>query len=80
MPGPVTQELRTPEQFDELSETVDEEQVAENVRCSAALEDHIEWLEHDASLDVERVFIHNVPTNQTDFLEAFGEDVLPALE
>ncbi|OVE83929.1 TIGR03885 family FMN-dependent LLM class oxidoreductase [Natronolimnobius baerhuensis] len=80
VPGPVTQELRTPEQFDELSETVDEEQVAENVRCSAALEDHIEWLEHDASLDVERVFIHNVPTNQTDFLEAFGEDVLPALE
>ncbi|MDQ2051901.1 TIGR03885 family FMN-dependent LLM class oxidoreductase [Natronolimnohabitans sp. A-GB9] len=78
VPGTVTQELRTPEDYDELTETVDEEQVEANVRVSSDLEDHIEWLETDFDLDVDRVFVHNVNTNQEAFLEVFGEDVLPS--
>ncbi|MXV61128.1 TIGR03885 family FMN-dependent LLM class oxidoreductase [Natronorubrum sp. JWXQ-INN-674] len=80
VPGTVTQELRTPEQYDELKATVDEEQVAENVRVSADLEEHIEWLEADLQLDVDRVFLHNVNTNQEEFIETFGEHVRPELE
>ncbi|WP_436343849.1 TIGR03885 family FMN-dependent LLM class oxidoreductase [Natronorubrum sp. FCH18a] len=80
VPGPVTQELRTPEQYDELSETVDEEVVAENVRVSSDLEEHVEWLETDVDLDVDRVFVHNVNTNQAAFIEAFGDAVLPRFE
>ena len=80
VPGPVTQELRTPEQFDDLSETVDREVVSENVRVSADLEEHVEWLEADFELDVDRVFVHNVNTNQEAFIEAFGDEVLPQFE
>lgn len=79
VPGTVTQELRTPEQYDELSETVDEEQVEENVRVSADLADHREWLETDLDLGVDRVFVHNVTTNQEAFLEAFADEVLTDL-
>ncbi|GAB7021007.1 hypothetical protein JCM18750_38690 [Halostagnicola bangensis] len=75
-----TQELRTAQDFDELSETVDEKQVEANVRVSGDLDDHQEWLEANIDLFVEKVFIHNVNTNQEVFLEAFGENVLPALE
>ncbi|THE66603.1 TIGR03557 family F420-dependent LLM class oxidoreductase [Salinadaptatus halalkaliphilus] len=80
IPGPVTQELRTPEQYDQLRETVDYGEVEANVRVSSSLEDHVEWLETDLALEVDRVFVHNVTTNQEAFIEAFGENVLPELE
>ena len=80
VPGPVTQELRTPEQYDELGAQVTREEVAENVRVSADLSDHREWLEADRDLDVERVYVHNVNTNQRAFIDAFGDEVLPDFE
>ncbi|ELY49807.1 TIGR03885 family FMN-dependent LLM class oxidoreductase [Natronorubrum bangense] len=78
IPGPVTQELRTPEQYDELADQITAGEVEENVRVSADLDDHVDWLEADVGLDVDRVFVHNVNTNQTAFIEAFGDDVLPS--
>ncbi len=80
IPGSVTQEIRTPEEFEEAAAAVDEERVAENVRVSTDLADHLEWLERDADLDVDRVSVHNVTTNQAAFIEAFGDDVLPSFQ
>ncbi|MHC3439121.1 TIGR03885 family FMN-dependent LLM class oxidoreductase [Natrialbaceae archaeon A-gly3] len=80
VPGPVTQQLRTPEEYDELGQEIDKEQVEENVRVSADLEDHREWLRADLDLEVDRVYLHNVNTNQEAFLEDFGEEVLGDLE
>ncbi len=80
VPGAVTQELRTPDQYDALGERIHPEDVAEDVRVSASLDDHLEWLEVDADLGVDRVFVHNVTTNQTAFIEAFGEEILPSFE
>ena len=79
VPGPVTQELRTPEEFDDLGDEIHPDHVEENVRVSADLDDHREWLERDAMLDVERVYLHNVNTNQAAFVEAFADAILPAL-
>ncbi|WP_049927177.1 TIGR03885 family FMN-dependent LLM class oxidoreductase [Halopiger goleimassiliensis] len=78
VPGTVTQELRTPEDYDELAERIDREDVEENVRVSADLDDHLAWLEADLEHDVDRVFVHNVNTNQPAFIDAFGADVLPS--
>ncbi|RQG92478.1 TIGR03885 family FMN-dependent LLM class oxidoreductase [Natrarchaeobius chitinivorans] len=80
VPGTVTQELRTPEDYDELGERITTTDVEENVRVSSDTEDHVEWLESDLDLDVDKVFVHNVNTNQTEFIDAFGTDVLPVLE
>lgn len=80
VPGPVTQQLRTPEDFDELGAHIEPGTVEENVRVAADLEDHREWIERDCELNVERIFLHNVNTNQEQFLDAFGEEVLPAIE
>ncbi len=79
VPGPVTQQLRTPEEFDELGEEIHEEHVEENVRVSASLDDHVEWIERDLEV-ADRVYLHNVNTNQAPFVDAFAEDVLPAFE
>ncbi|ARS89165.1 TIGR03885 family FMN-dependent LLM class oxidoreductase [Natrarchaeobaculum aegyptiacum] len=80
VPGPVTQELRTPEQYDELAAQIGPEEVEANVRVSADLDDHREWLAADIAHDVDRVFVHNVTTAQELFVDDFGEEVLPALE
>ena len=80
VPGPVTQNLRTTEQFDAVGETVTEEEVKQNVRVSANLDRHVEWLREDCSLGFEKIFLHNVNREQERFIEAFGEDVLPELE
>ena len=76
IPAPATQQLRTPQQYDELGEGVDEKQVRENVRISADLDRHADWLETDENLGVERVFLHNVNREQESFIEDFGEHVL----
>ncbi|WP_293032777.1 TIGR03885 family FMN-dependent LLM class oxidoreductase [Natronococcus sp.] len=79
-PGPVTQKLRTPEEFDALGEQVTREQVEESVRISADPEDHLEWLQRDLSLDVDKLLLHNVTREQERFVEDFGERVVPELE
>lgn len=78
IPGTATQEMRTPSDYDELGELIDEETVRENVRVSADLDQHIEWLQEDLDLGADRVYVHNVHPDQDRFIDDFGADVLPA--
>ncbi len=80
LPGPVTQELRTPEQYSALAEQLSTEQITDHVRVSSDLDQHTEWLKRDLELDVDTVIIHNVNPSQSQFIETFGEAVLPALQ
>ena len=77
--GPVTQNLRTTAQYDAVGESVTEQQVRENVHVSADLERHAEWLREIQSLGVEKVVLHNVHPKQAQFIEQFGDRVLPRL-
>lgn len=79
LPGAVMQDLRTPEDYDDLGEVVDRETVAENVRVSGDLDEHLDWLEQDLELDVDGIYLHNVNTNQGVFIEEFGESILPSI-
>lgn len=79
VPGPVTENLRTTAQFDAVGEEITRDQVKEHVHVSADLEEHTEWLQDMQSLGVEKVFLHNVNRNQEQFIERFGEHVLPEL-
>ena len=40
---------------------------------------HVAWLDADAALGFEEIFLHNVGTNQEEFIDAFAESVLPRL-
>lgn len=77
IPRTATQEMRTPDDYDALGELVDREDLKEHIRISDDIDQHREWVETDLSLDVERIFLHNVHPNQADFIETFGEEVLP---
>ncbi len=80
LPGPVTQELRTPEQYGALADQLPTEQITEHVRVSSDLDQHTEWLKQDLELDVDTLIIHNINQSQSQFIETFGEAVLPALQ
>ncbi len=79
IPGPVTEQLRRPEDYAELASIIDEEDVRENVRVSADPDEHVRWLEQDRDLDVDRIYVHNVNTSEETWIDDAGEHVLPAL-
>ena len=53
------------------------EDVARSVLCSSDLGRHAAWLREILDLGVDELFIHHVPRAQADFIEAYGEKVLP---
>jgi coenzyme F420-dependent glucose-6-phosphate dehydrogenase len=72
-------ELRTPQEFDAAGKFVQPEDLRENIRISADLDQHVAWLEADAALGFEEIFLHNVGHNQEEFTDSFAESVLPRL-
>lgn len=77
--GPVLENLRTPEHLDAAAEFITPEEVASEVRTSADLREHAEWLKTDIELGFTRLYLHNVNREQEAFIEDFGREVLPAL-
>jgi probable non-F420 flavinoid oxidoreductase len=77
---PVSWDLELVEHFDEVSRTVTEEQVTEVVNVSADLGRHVAWLREYAELGFDEIYLHHVGKEQEEFVEAFGESVLPQLE
>lgn len=76
---PQLADLPTPRAFDAATEGVRPEQVAQNLRISADLKRHIDWLQQDFELGFSAVFLLNVSRDMERFLSDFGETVLPAV-
>lgn len=74
----VMTELKTPQQFDATGEFVKPEELREHVRISADPQQHIEWLQNDIELGFDELILHNVSSEQAQFIKAFGDEVLPA--
>lgn len=77
--GPELWDLRTPADFARATRDVTPDEVAKSVRVSADLDEHAAWLGAYRELRVERVYCFNVGRNQREFIDAFGERVLPQL-
>jgi probable non-F420 flavinoid oxidoreductase len=77
-PGIVNEHLRTPRQLEAAAKFVRPEDLDSHVRISADVERHLDWLRGDVELGFEHVYLHNVGRNQQEFIEVFGERVLPA--
>lgn len=79
LPGDVPWELRTPRQFEDAASRLDPSALDTEVRVSTDLAQHVEWLRAYASTGVDELILHNVATNQEQFIQVFGADVIPAL-
>jgi probable non-F420 flavinoid oxidoreductase len=79
LPSPVLAELATPAEFEQASQHVRREDVAEHLRISADPEAHLAWLRQDLALGFSKLMLHNVTRDQRRFIDDFGRHVLPAL-
>lgn len=75
----VMTQLQTPQQFDAAGEFVKPEELCEHTRVSADTQQQIDWLQKDIELGFDELILHNVNREQQQFIEVFGEEVLPAL-
>jgi probable non-F420 flavinoid oxidoreductase len=76
---PICWDLETVEQFDVVSERVTLDQVKQVVNVSANLDEHIDRLRGYAALGFDRIYLHHVGQELTQFIETFGAKVLPRL-
>jgi probable non-F420 flavinoid oxidoreductase len=76
---PVPWDLETVEAFDVIGEAVSTDQVMRSVRVSNDLGQHAAWLQEYAERGWDELYLHFVGQEQTGFIEAFGEHVLPQL-
>jgi probable non-F420 flavinoid oxidoreductase len=78
LPPRTLADLATPDEFDSAVASVTPRQVERRVRVSADVNRHIAWLQSDAALGFERIFLHNVARDHQEwFIDVFGEEVIP---
>lgn len=70
-------ELRTPAEFDAAGKHVRPEDMDEMIRISDSLDQHSEWIQGDIDCGFTQIVLHNIGTNQEEFIDTFGEKVLP---
>jgi probable non-F420 flavinoid oxidoreductase len=76
---PLSWDLETVEQFDQAATHVREEDVRNAVLVSSDLARHAEWLRELAALGFDELYLHHVGQEQSAFIDAFAEHVLPEL-
>jgi probable non-F420 flavinoid oxidoreductase len=76
---PVAWDLETAEAFDTVAEQVTVEQVRTVVDVSSDLAWHRDRLAEYAATGFDEIYLHHVGQSQEQFVDAFGEHVLPAL-
>jgi coenzyme F420-dependent glucose-6-phosphate dehydrogenase len=77
--GAVSEDLRTPQQFEAIGRHVRPTDVAAAVHVSADAARHAAWLSELFELGFEEIQLHNVHREQERFIDVFGRDVLPQL-
>jgi coenzyme F420-dependent glucose-6-phosphate dehydrogenase len=70
-------DIRGASGFDAAGAVVRPEDLKSSVRISDSTDQHIEWLSKDIEAGVNELYLHNVNTEQQQFIDVFGEKVLP---
>jgi len=73
------QDIRSPEDFAAFGQLVRPENFKGRVFISTELEEHRNHIQGFFDLGFNEVHVHNVGRNQTEFIRAYGEAVIPAL-
>lgn len=67
------------EQFDALGEFVTIRDIKKKMLVSSSLQQHIDNLKGYAQLGFDKIILHHVGRNQEEFIDVFGDKVLPKL-
>jgi G6PDH family F420-dependent oxidoreductase len=76
LPGELAQVLPTPEHFEQATELVTEEMIADTVPCGPDLERHVESIQEYADAGVDELYVQQIGGG-SEFFEVYGREVLP---
>ena len=77
LPGELAQILPTPEHFQQASQLVTEEMVAEDVPCGDDVDRHVEALREYEQAGFDELYINQIGPDQAEFFAAYRDQVLP---
>jgi G6PDH family F420-dependent oxidoreductase len=77
LPGELAQVLPTPRHFEQATQLVTEEMMAEAVPCGPDPERYREMLRQFASAGYDEVYVQQIGPNQKEFFDFFGREILP---
>jgi G6PDH family F420-dependent oxidoreductase len=77
LPGELAQILPTPEHFEQASELVTPEMLAEDTPCGPDVDRHVQAIEEYAEAGFDELYVNQIGPNQDAFFEAYREHVLP---
>lgn len=80
LPAQQTEDLRTIDAFERAARRIGEEDIRQAVHVGADIDAHVRTLQRYMALDIAALHLHNVNRQQAEFIDAFGQHVLPALE
>jgi G6PDH family F420-dependent oxidoreductase len=77
LPGELPQVLPTPAHFEQATQLVTEEMIAQNVTCGPDVDRHVEQVRAYADAGFDELYINQIGPEQDAFFEAYRERVLP---
>ena len=77
LPGELAQILPTPEHFEQATELVTEEMLAEQTPCGADVDRHVEAIEEYADAGFDELYVGQIGPRQDAFFDAYRQYVLP---
>ncbi|MCF0055046.1 TIGR03885 family FMN-dependent LLM class oxidoreductase [Dyadobacter sp. CY356] len=72
-------DIRSAQGFDAAGQMVKPADMLTSVRISDSTDQHLEWLMADINAGVSNLYLHNVNTRQSQFIDVFGQKVIPYL-
>jgi G6PDH family F420-dependent oxidoreductase len=79
LPGELAQVLPTPEHFEQATQLVTEEMLAESVPCGSDVDRHLDAIREYERAGFDELYVGQIGPRQDDFFEAYREHVLPQL-
>jgi G6PDH family F420-dependent oxidoreductase len=77
LPGELAQVLPAPAHFEQATQLITEDMVAETVPCGPDLDQHLETIQEYADAGVDELFVQNIGPYQEEFFEAYASEVVP---
>jgi G6PDH family F420-dependent oxidoreductase len=72
-------DIRSPFDFEQMAKLVRPEDFEGRMLISSDLEAHRREIQKFADMGFDKIYLHNVGRNQTEWIEAFGREVLPKI-
>jgi G6PDH family F420-dependent oxidoreductase len=80
LPGELAQILPTPQHFEQASQLVTEEMLAEQTACGPDIERHVQAIQEYADAGFDELYVQQIGPEQDAFFDAYREQVLPRLD